>query len=193
MTFGAGVLVLIGPSDGGARRIGIPTLALADVARIDSLEGLMAVEVDRDRWKAIVIHHSASPFETMETLDRKHRAMGLVGVGHHFVIGRGDGLADGEIQASFRWMDQLPGAHAGGSAGDWYDQHAISICLVGNGDRRAFSDRQLNRLRQLVNALMGELDLDPASVVLHSTIAPTTDPGWNFPEAWFREQLATGG
>ncbi len=193
MSFGAGVLVLLGPSDAGTHQIGIPTLPLADVGPIESLEGLMAVETDRDRWKAIVIHHSASPYETIETLGRKHREMGLVGIGHHFVIGRGEGLGDGEIRSTFRWIDQLPGAHAGGSAGAWYDRHALSICLVGNGDRRAFTDRQMERLCQLVNTLMSELDLDPSSVVLHSTIAATTDPGWNFPEAWFREQLAPGG
>ncbi len=193
MSCGAGLLVLIGPSNAGARPVGLPSLPLADVGVIESLEGLMSVELDHERWKAIVIHHSGTPYETLESLDRKHRSTGLVGIGHHFVIGRGDGLGDGEIQPSFRWLDQLPGAHAGGSAGAWYDQHAISICLVGNGDRHSFTDRQLQRTYHLVSTLMADLGLDPASVVLHSTIAPTTDPGWNFPEAWFHDQLASGG
>jgi len=194
MTLGAGLLVLADPPKGGEH--GFSGLApLADLGSTGSLESVLWTEhgIDHSRWQAIVIHHSASPYETLETLDRKHRQMGLRGLGHHFVIGRGDGLGDGQVASGFRWIKQLPGAHALGPQSDWYNQHAISICLVGDGDRHAFTSAQLARLRQLVSALEEELGLDASRVVLHSAIAPTTDPGWRFPEAWFYEQITPGG
>lgn len=192
MTLGAGLLLVAGP-ESSPRRGAIPVLA--DMGEVGSLENALSTHkpIDRERWRAIVIHHSGTPFETAETLDRKHRAMGLRGLGHHFVIGSGNGLGDGQVLTGFRWLEQLPGAHASGPQADWYDRHAISICLVGHGDRRAFSTAQIARTRQIVTALIAELGLSPADVVLHSAIAPTTDPGWHFPEAWFREQLAGAG
>jgi len=187
MTLGAGALLIAGGGDAGVRPVPLANLQVAG-----SLEAVLATErpLDRQRWKAIVIHHSGTPYETGESIDRRHREMGLRGLGHHFVIGSGSGIGDGEVLTGFRWRQQLPGAHARGPDADWYDRHAISICLVGNGDRRPFTQRQLARTRELVSRLMVELDLTPSDVVLHSAIAPTTDPGWNFPEAWFYEQLA---
>ena len=146
--------------------------------------------LDADRWQSIVVHHSGSPFGTPESVESEHRAMGLLGLGHHFLIGNGKGLGDGEIHVGQRWLAQQPGAHAGGEKADWHNQHAISICLIGNGDRRAPTHAQLARLVQLTRALARELDVPADRVVLHSDIAGVTDPGRLFPEAAFREQIA---
>jgi len=191
MLGGSGLLVAL---DGGRRGAldGMALPALAASGAPVSLESIFETRagLERARWRAIVIHHAATPYATPESLDRAHREIGLQSLGHHFVIGNGNGMGDGEVHLSERWLDQHPGAHAAGRNADWYDRHSIGICLVGHGDRRPFTRAQIQRLAQLVVALARELDIPAENVLLHSDIAPTTDPGWHFPEAAFRELVA---
>ena len=79
--------------------------------------------------------------------------------------------------------------YAAGPDAAWHNRHAISICLVGNGDRRPFTSRQLGRLAQLVSVLAAEFGVPDQRVVLHSDIAGVSDPGKLFPDAAFREQV----
>lgn len=187
----AGLLMLSSSGSGSSLR-GLSLTPLVASGAPTSIEGVFEtrVPVDHQRWQSIVIHHSRSPYGSPESLDREHRAMNLQGLGYHFVIGNGNGMGDGEIHIGARWLDQRTGAHAGGQRADWYDDHSIGICLVGNGDRRPFSRAQIARLVQLTTALARQLDIPADAIVLHSDIAPTSDPGWYFPEAAFREQLA---
>lgn len=148
--------------------------------------------LDRARWKGIVIHHSGQAFGSPDSIQAEHLRQGFKSMGHHFVIGNGSGMDDGELRVGDRWLDQQPGAHAGGERGDWHNQHSISICLVGNGDRRPFTKAQITRLNQLVAALSRELNLPAEAIVTHSQIAPTSDPGRFFPETLFRSRLAEG-
>ncbi len=142
-----------------------------------------------DNWKSIVIHHSGSPVGSPATIAAEHEARNAKGLGHHFVIGNGSGMSDGELHVGFRWLDQLPGFHAAGADGDWHNLHSISICLVGDGNRRAFTPAQLRRLSQVVATLTRDLDIPLDRVYLHSDIAPTSDPGRFFP-ATFLDDVA---
>lgn len=141
------------------------------------------------RWQAIVIHHSGSMFGTPASLEAQHRAIGLAGLGDHFIVGNGAGMDDGEIHVGFRWLNQLPGAHTAGPQGDWFNRHAIGVCLVGDGRRRPFTDEQIRRLGQLVRELSRRLQIPPERVYLHSDVAPVDDPGRYFPEAMLRASL----
>ncbi len=146
--------------------------------------------LDRARWTGIVIHHSGSSIGSAVSIASEHEAMNLRGLGHHFIIGNGKGMVDGEITVGYRWMDQLPGAHAGGKNGDELNLHTISICLVGDGNRRSFTRQQYDRLVQLTSALCRELRIPPNRVFMHSDVAPTTDPGVLFPTADFRREIS---
>lgn len=190
MTGCAGLLML-NSGGAGASLKGLTLTPLVASGVPASIEGVFETRVplDQPRWRSIVIHHSRSPYGSPDSLDREHRAMNLRGLGYHFVIGNGNGMGDGEIHVGSRWLDQQTGAHAGGARADWYDSHSIGICLVGNGDRRPFSRAQITRLVQLTIALARRLDIPADAIELHSDIAPTSDPGWYFPEAAFREQL----
>lgn len=137
--------------------------------------------MDVARWQAIVIHHSGSVVGSPASISREHEDQGIKGLGHHFVIGNGQGMDDGQLHIGYRWLDQLPGAHASGPNGDWFNLQSISICLVGDGERRTFTPAQINRLRELVSVLCREMDIPRDRVYLHSQIAPVTDPGRLFP------------
>ena len=63
---------------------------------------------------------------------------------------------------------------------------------IADSDREPFSRAQLARLEQLLTALQRELNIPAQRVVLHSDIAPTSDPGVLFPATWLRQRLAPG-
>lgn len=190
---GVGGLLLLVDGRPASRGDGIALPPLVSTGTPTSTESVIDTRkgkpLDRARWKSIVIHHSGSVSGSPSSIEQEHLAQRFKGLGHHFVIGNGRGMEDGEIHVGYRWLDQLPGAHAGGAQGAWYNNHAISICLVGDGDRRGFTKAQLMRLEQLVSALCAELKIQPEQVVLHSAIAQTNDPGRLFPEAWLRDEL----
>jgi hypothetical protein len=166
-----------------------PLVAAAGPSSIEAVFKTRA-PIQAKHWQAIVIHHSGALYGTPGTIEAQHRAMNINGLGHHFVVGNGSGMADGEVHVGYRWLDQLPGAHVAGPKGDWYNRNAVSICLVGDGRRRGFSDQQMRRLVQLVSALAEQLQIPADHIYLHSELTSTDDPGPLFPEAAFREQLA---
>lgn len=186
---GGGLSALSGDAPGLRR--GATLSPLASIAGPSSIESAFRTEtpIDAGRWNAIVIHHSASPVGAAATLDAQHRAAGLAGLGYHFVIGNGSGMGDGEIHVGYRWLGQLPGAHVAGEAGRSYNRSAVGICLVGNGDRRAFTDAQMSRLVELVTEVMRRTGVPAERVYLHSDLASTRSPGAFFPEAEFRELI----
>jgi hypothetical protein len=175
----------------GTRGDGVTLPALVASAGPSSLESIFKLppEIRQNRWKSIVIHHTGSPYATADSLDEQAKQMKLKGLGYHFVIGNGNGLDDGELHVGYRWVKQYPGAHSAGKEADWYNNNALGICLVGNGDRGTFTDAQIRRLMQLVDTLCSELGVPRENVKLHSQIAPTSSPGRFFPAAQFRERL----
>jgi hypothetical protein len=191
MTVVGGFLLLL--DNKPAPRVGGLSMApLVAAGTPSNIEGVLrtTTPLDHDAWTGIVIHHSGSLFGSPASIEAEHRARNFRGLGHHFIIGNGSGLQDGEIHFGYRWSDQLPGAHAGGPDGQYHNLHSISICLVGDGNRRSFTSMQTKRLVELVATLCRELRIPADKVVLHSAIAPTDDPGRYFPEAQFRQALA---
>lgn len=172
---------------------GLALPALAAEEGPSSVEAIWSVKkpLQRDRWTSIVVHHSGGPVGSPASLDAAHRSANLAGLGHHFVVGNGNGMGDGEIYVGYRWLDQLPGAHVAGPAGDSLNEHAIGICLVGDGQRRQFTSAQMSRLLQVVHALARELGIPASEIYLHSDVAGVSDPGRYFPAAAFREQIAS--
>lgn len=143
-----------------------------------------------ERWTGIVIHHLGDPFGTPESIHRQHLSWGYQGLGYHFLIGNGNGLGDGEIHVGYRWAGQLPGAHVVGEAGRGHNERSVGICLVGNGDNRTFSDRQIRHLIRLVHRLQRRLNIPREQVLLHRDIAAdVSSPGSMFPLAEFQSQL----
>lgn len=144
--------------------------------------------LDPARWDAIVIHDSASAAGSAATLDQRHRQAGLGELGYHFVVGNGTQSDDGEIEPSPRWRQQRDGAHSGGQHGPWYNQHALGICLVGDGDTASPTSAQLEQLVHLVRDLQRKFDI-PAQNVRLSFGSAASPADSAFPMAWFRRQL----
>ena len=135
--------------------------------------------LDRDRWRAIVIHDSGTPAGDVASIERRHQQAGLAGLGFHFVVGNGQGMDDGAVAVGPRWERQLAGAHAargwrtpariGGTAvldASGLNRSAIAICLVGRADRRPFTDRQCREVRALVRQLQSEFGIPDGAVFM---------------------------
>ena len=153
------------------------------VDRPTALTARLSPEVASRRWETIVLHHSATEGATVEAIDAAHRqrtdanGQPWLGIGYHFVVGDGRGLADGVIEPTFRWRDQLHGAHAGDRA---HNDSGIGICLVGNFDEYPPTPRQLAATKKLIADLRATYDIDAAGVLVHRELSATNCPGKYF-------------
>ena len=133
-----------------------------------------------DRWKCIVIHHSASDFGGAKRFDTWHRAKGWDELGYHFVIGNGTDTAMGQVEVGPRWEKQKYGAHCK-TPDEFYNQHGIGICLVGNFDNHRPDEAQMRSLAKLVKYLCYEFHIKPEQIYTHGGVTHKTDcPGKDF-------------
>jgi len=146
-------------------------------------------------WTAIVIHHSATENGNAAVFDRMHREENhWEGVGYDFVIGNGTDSGDGQVEVTFRWRQQMTGAHCGGTPGNWANEDGIGICLVGNFDHTVPTTRQMQSLVRLVRFLQRRYGIPDNRIYGHNT-APgaraTACPGARFPMARFKRMLGS--
>ena len=106
--------------------------------------------------------------------------MQLLGIGYHFVIGNGNGMGDGIVEPTFRWRQQLHGAHAGNNR---YNQHGIGIALIGNFEKKPPTAAQLASVKRLIGVLKGAYRISSEKVIGHGDIKATACPGKFFPMA----------
>ena len=142
---------------------------------------------DPQRWRAIVIYENGMPGATVESIADRDRASGLRGLDCHFVVT--DGRGGGTVQAGFRWRHQQDGAWATGPHSDWYNQHAISICLVGNSNLQAPSERQMRDLIELLHRIQKQFGIRDSHVKLQADIDAEVRLGRFFPFGHLRERL----
>lgn len=156
----------------------------------DALSRLRAISPKRGQWKRIVIHHSGSRSGSAKAFDRFHREERHMenGLAYHFVIGNGNGMADGEIAVGDRWRRQIQGGHLSSHI---LNEISIGICLVGDFEKTAPSRRQMDQLEALVLYLVQAASIEPDSVTTHKLIHPkhTLCPGRKFPAASFMKAI----
>ena len=144
-------------------------------------------------WKAIIIHHSGTKDGDAAIFDKWHREGNhWEGVGYDFVIGNGTDSGDGQVEVTFRWTNQQPGAHCGGTAGNWANIDGIGICLVGNFDNTQPSHMQMQSLIRLVRFLQNRYGIPKSRIYGHKTTPgahETECPGRNFPMAKLKSAL----
>jgi hypothetical protein len=142
------------------------------------------------RWTTIVIHHSATDKGGAEVFDRYHRRRGWDELGYHFVIGNGTNTPDGYVEVGSRWHKQKHGAHCK-TPSNYYNEHGIGICLVGDFNKSKPTRRQLASLERLVRFLQGQCGIRASRVTTHRSVTHKTQcPGRHFPLAALRRSLS---
>jgi N-acetylmuramoyl-L-alanine amidase len=195
MSLSVAMLTILEPGASSVRGGGV---SLSPLMGIDGSLGMdsifqTATPIEEARWKSIVIVHSGTPAGSPADIAEEHRQLGYDGLGFHFVIGNGTRMGDGEIHVGYRWIDQRDGAQLAGLGDEFSSSGVIEICLVGDGDRRPFTEEQLHRLSQVVTALAERLDIPSDQIFLHKDLAGTTSPGQYFPRAEFEQMLESMG
>jgi hypothetical protein len=145
------------------------------------------------KWTAVVIHHSATETGNAAIFDRMHREENhWDGVGYDFVIGNGTDSSDGQVEVTFRWLEQVAGAHCGGTPDNWANIDAVGICLVGNFNDTGATAKQMQSLSKLVRFLQKRYTISTSRIYGHSNTpgARVTDcPGIKSPMADLKEML----
>jgi len=147
-----------------------------------------------DRWTTIVIHHSATQTGSARSFDKYHREQkGWDELGYHFVIGNGTETPDGQIEVGPRWNTQKHGAHCK-TPSNYYNDHGIGICLVGDFTKSRPTARQLSSLQKLVAFLSQTCRIPPSRVTTHGHINKKTQcPGQYFALGPVQRYLSQGG
>jgi len=143
-------------------------------------------------WSAIVIHHSGTTNGNADIFDKWHRQGNhWEGVGYDFVIGNGTDSTDGQVEVTFRWRQQMTGAHCK-TPNNWANEDAVGICLVGNFNDTSPTDSQMRSLLDLIRFLQNRYRIPRSRIYGHNTApgARATDcPGKNFPMSKLKSML----
>jgi hypothetical protein len=151
---------------------------------------------NRDRWKGIVIHHSAVPFGSAAHEEKYHKSKGWDGLGYHFVINNGvrkDGYGepDGLVEVGYRWNGQKVGSHCreNGDKSNYWNKYTIGICLIGNFETRGPTKRQMASLVKLVRFLQDRYNIPTSQIKGHGQVKATKCPGRKFSMNRFKSML----
>ena len=142
------------------------------------------VHIHERPWEFIVLHHSATTSGSVESIHRGHRSRkdsngkSWLGIGYHFVIGNGNGMLDGEISATFRWTQQLHGAHSGSLH---HNDRGIGICLIGNFEESKPTAAQCESVTRLIQFLSDQHNIPKKRIIGHYQVRATACPGRHFP------------
>lgn len=165
-------------------RVAPPAAAISPVSTPLAAEDSWKPFAPPRDWRYIVLHHSGTEGGSVEAIDAVHRqrtderGQPWLGIGYHFVVGNGEEMTDGEIASTFRWHEQLPGAHAGDSA---HNARGIGVCVIGDCDAAPPTPLQTAALKRLVATLAERYQISPAAIVPHSDLKATACPGRHFP------------
>ena len=145
------------------------------------------------RWKNIVIHHSATVRGGAKLFDKHHRQKnGWDELGYHFVIGNGTDTPNGLVEVGPRWHKQKHGAHCK-TSDNYFNEHGIGICLVGDFTKTRPTRAQLASLDRLLRFLGQHCGIGPRGVITHRDVTGRTAcPGNGFRLAEVRMALAHG-
>lgn len=148
----------------------LPSPLMAAAPAQSDLTAIVAKDIQPGRWKYIYVHHSKTPAGDARTLGSP--TSGLPG---HFLVGNGNGLADGQIQIGWRWESQKSAMPPAGVAS--IDPACIRITLVGDFDAASPSATQLARTRQLIQALQATARISDDGVLLFSAAGQPAGAG----------------
>jgi len=152
---------------------------------------------NKSRWQGIIIHHTDAPYGSAAHEDKVHKSKGWDGLGYHFVINNGVfkngyGKNNGLVEVGDRWRKQKEGAHCRvkGDRSNFYNEHTIGICLIGDFEKTQPTWSQMRSLALLVNVLKDRYNIPLSKIQGHKDIKPTKCPGRNFSMAQLKRMLS---
>jgi N-acetyl-anhydromuramyl-L-alanine amidase AmpD len=121
-------------------------------------------------FRSIVLHHSATHGGSAAAFERNHRGR-LGGLAYHFIVGNGQGTADGEVETGYRWRDQVPGPHTKNAQ---VNAESIAVCVVGDLHSGPPTEKQIASLLGLVENLCRDYRIPADRIRSHREADPET-------------------
>lgn len=147
-----------------------------------------------NRWKYIVIHHSAGDYGNIEHLqkihDQRQSKDPIHAIAYHYIIGNGKGMEDGTVASDMRKQFNLWGVHVSRNNRD-RNARGLGICIIGNIDQHQMTAKQYKSLIELTKTLMNRYGIEAENVGFHGKIPgeSTRCPGRYFPYESFRKEI----
>jgi hypothetical protein len=189
MTLVSGVLLMMEP--GPIQPLAISLQAFDNTEKTTT--NPLATDAMLHQWLGIVIHDSGTLQGTADQIDAAHRQFGLGSLGYHFVVHNGapaiPGNDDGQIVVSERWTNQSDGAYCGGPDADQFNQNAVGVCMIGDFDRQAPTEAQMQSLINLVRGLQSKFGIPADRIWVQTGGRTDSSTGKLFPVATFQRQL----
>ncbi len=161
-----------------------PVTKITDAKLSGEMFDVCKVNVPEKDWQYIIVHHSGTKEGNAANFDayHKNKKKWRHGLAYHFVIGNGNGSADGEIETGPRWEKQIHGAHSGRMD---FNRISIGVCLVGNFEKQGSgpTQGQMESLQHLLKYLCKRYNIALDKVIGHNQVqkSQTACPGKNFP------------
>ncbi|MEW6545911.1 MAG: N-acetylmuramoyl-L-alanine amidase [Bacillota bacterium] len=141
----------------------------------------------------ITLHHTLSapapPYREIRTIQEYHLSRGFYDIGYHFLVDRPSYVSGQDVY----WgrETQPDGSLSLGAHARDHNQGNIGVAVLGNYEVEQPSPAQLQTLAALLAWLCFVWDIDPASIVPHSDLNPTSCPGKHLAVAipWLRWQV----
>ena len=147
-----------------------------------------------NRWKYIIIHHSAGNYGNVPFLQKVHRERQakdpIDAIPYHYIIGNGNGMEMGEIASDWRQDYNIWGAHVSMRNSD-INFRGLGICLIGNYEANKVPPKQYAALVNLTRKLMSKYAISVDKVYGHGFIPgeSTKCPGKHFPMQTFLSDI----
>jgi len=193
MTLASGMLLLLEPDGGHGTNRAVTLSRFHRAKRATDTLFDTAVPIRAGRWQAIVIHDSGTNHGSAATIDRAHRRLGRGELGYHFVINNGMDAPDGQIERGPRWRRQANGRYAVGGGGEWLNNQAIGICMIGDLNHQPPTAAQERQLVWLVQHLQKRLAISGDRVYLPADLGDGAVAADYLPTARLRSQWLTRG
>jgi len=134
----------------------------------------------------LIVHHTggtdANPLadtshHTFKIVDAWHRTLGWEKIGYHYFIEKDGKVTQGRD-------DNYHGAHTKG-----YNEKSIGICLAGNFDATLPTDKQTEKLRELLQRLSDKYKIPKEKIFPHREFATKTCYGRRLSDEWARDLI----
>ncbi|MBN2053497.1 N-acetylmuramoyl-L-alanine amidase [bacterium] len=167
-----------------------------DIALVAPDDPFTVVQAPLGPWQGITFHHSRIPrlpvwrVDYARAFNRFHykKRKWEFGLGYHLLVTWDpDDHSHHRIQASYRWVHQIPGAHAVNLLGRRVDgrivepnHETIGICLVGDFELRPPLSESYQVLAALTSGLRTRFDIPDRWLFRHDFFKDKICPGQQF-------------
>lgn len=163
-----------------------PWLAIVLLALIAG--NLLFLAVPGLRYRAIVVHHTASRIGDFRDVRRYHHARGWFEIAYHFVLSNGStDVGLGHLEPTWRYRLGLWST----ATRSWANLTALHVCIVGNYEETDFPKALEGPAGHAIRELQEKYGIPDDRILLHRDCGRTACPGKNLTRerilAWTRK------